>query len=240
MPNSEQDFLKTYDRNAFTGPLVTIDAVIFTFSNDELQLLLTKRSEHPEINKWALPGGFVDKDQDNTLEDTVQRKLLEKTGVTAPYIEQLMCIGNNERDIRDWSVTVVYSALIAQQACKSYVDNVSDVAWVNYETAMEWDLAFDHKRILEVARARLKQKALYSIVPVYALPKEFSLPELQRLHEVLIDKPLQKKSFRRRIEQADLLEEIGQRAPQGKGRPSTIYSVKKDAQHHRFTRNLEQ
>jgi len=76
-------------------------------------------------------------------------------------------------------------------------------------------------------------------VPVYALPEEFTLPELQRLHEVLVDKPLQKKSFRRRIEQADLLEEVGQRTPVGKGRPSVVYRLKGDGGLHRFTRNLE-
>lgn len=240
MSQTETDFIANYDRSAFTNPLVTVDAVIFTFLDSQLLVLLTERSEHPEKGKWALPGGFVDEQQDDNLEAAVQRKLKAKTGVSAPYIEQLMTVGNRKRDARGWSVTVVYSALVAYQDCQSYVDNVSDVQWVDYQSAIQKDLAFDHKTILESARERLKQKALYSIVPAYALPQEFSLPELQRLHEVLIDKPLQKKSFRRRIEQAELIEEVGQRAPKGKGRPSVIYRMKKGAKAHRFSRNLEE
>lgn len=239
MAQTEAEFLASYDRKAFDAPLVTIDAVIFTFWQDDLWVLLTQRSEYPEKGKWALPGGFIDETQDKHLEDTVFRKLREKTGVDAPYVEQLMTVGNSQRDARAWSVTVAYTALIAHQDCQSYVDNVSDVQWRKFSEVINMDLAFDHKTLLEAARERMKQKALYSIVPVYALPEEFTLPELQRLHEVLIDKPLQKKSFRRRIEQADLIEEAGQRAPQGKGRPSVVYRLKADAKAYTFTRNLE-
>ena len=239
MSQTEREFLKSYDRKAFDSPLVTVDAVIFTFWQEDLYVLLTQRSEHPAKGKWALPGGFVDEGKDKTLEDTVFRKLKEKTGVTAPFVEQLYTQGNKKRDSRGWSVTVAYTALIPHQDCQSHVENVSDVKWVAFSKAVSSKLAFDHNEILKGARERLKQKALYSIIPVYALPKEFTLPELQRLHEVLLDKPLQKKSFRRRIEQADLVEEAGQRAPNGKGRPSIVYRLKAGAREHTFTRNLE-
>lgn len=239
MVQSESDFLASYDRKAFELPLVTVDAVIFTFWLDDLYVLLTQRSSHPALGQWALPGGFLDEAKDTTLEDAVHRKLKEKTGIAAPYVEQLMAVGNNQRDARAWSVTVAYTALIAHQNCESHVDNVSDVKWLPYSQAVTRNLAFDHTSILKSARERLKQKALYSIVPGYALPEEFTLPELQRLHEVLIDKSLQKKSFRRRIEQAELLEEAGQRAPQGKGRPSVVYRLKESARAYTFTRNLE-
>ena len=239
MAQSEAGFLANYDRKAFDTPLVTVDAVIFTFWQDDLYVLLTQRSSHPAHGQWALPGGFVDESKDTTLEDTVHRKLREKTGVDAPYVEQLITLGNQQRDARAWSVTVAYTALIAHQDCETHVDNVSDVKWIPYQQAVSRKLAFDHKILLKTARQRLKQKALYSIVPGYALPEEFTLPELQRLHEVLIDKPLQKKSFRRRIEQAELLEEAGQRAPQGKGRPSVVYRLRDHARGYTFTRNLE-
>jgi len=239
MSQNETEFLNNYDRNAYVSPLATVDAAIFTFWQDDLYVLLTKRSEHPEKGRWALPGGFVDEQKDKALEDTVVRKLKEKAGVIAPYVEQLCTIGNKKRDVRGWSVTVVYTALIAHQTCQSHVENVSDVKWVTYTEAAKSKLAFDHAEILKLARERLKQKALYSIIPVYALPEEFTLPELQRLHEVLLDKPLQKKSFRRRIEKAELVEEAGQRAPNGKGRPSVVYRLKADARDHTFTRNLE-
>ena len=239
MVHTEAEFLAQYDRKAFDAPLLTVDAVIFTFWKDALWVLLTERSEHPEKGKWALPGGFVDETHDCNLEDTVFRKLKEKTGVNAPYIEQLVTVGNNCRDARAWSVTVAFTALVAHQDCKAHVENVSDVKWRRLSDVLEMNLAFDHLSLVLEARQRMKQKALYSIVPVYALPDEFTLPELQRLHEVLIDKPIQKKSFRRRIEQADLIEEVGQRPAEGKGRPSVLYRLKEDVREFTFTRNLE-
>lgn len=239
MHNSEASFLQKYDRRDYLSPLVTVDAAIFTFHNGQLLVLLTKRSEYPEKDKWALPGGFVDESKDSSLEDTVQRKLQEKTGVKAPYIEQLMSVGNQHRDARGWSVTVAYTALVAWQACQSFVENVSEVRWEVYEEALTKDLAFDHIAIMKAARERLKQKALYSMVPAYALPEEFTLPELQHFLEVLIDKTIQKKSFRRRLEQANIVEEVGVKAAPGKGRPSVTYRLRESAKEFTFIRNLE-
>jgi 8-oxo-dGTP diphosphatase len=88
-----------------------------------------------------------------------------------------------------------------------------------------------------LARARLRQKAQYSIVPAYALPEKFTLPELQHVHEVLIGKSLQKKSFRRRIEQAELLEELAEKRSEG-GRPATLYRMRDVAGTYTFIRNI--
>ena len=239
MQNTETEFLQEYDRTKYLSPLVTVDSAIFTFHNGKLLILLTKRSEYPEKDKWALPGGFVDETKDSSLEETVQRKLKEKTGVYAPYVEQLMTMGNSKRDARGWSVTVVYTALVALQNCQSFVENVAEACWKTYDEALSMNIAFDHLEIMKVARERLKQKALYSMIPAYALPEEFTLPELQLCLEILIDKPIQKKSFRRRIEQADLVEEVGQRPASGKGRPSTTYKLKAIAKDFTFIRNLE-
>ncbi|MBB3060059.1 NUDIX hydrolase [Microbulbifer rhizosphaerae] len=236
---NEEAYLQDYDKGAFEAPLLTVDAVLFTYHLDELKVLLVERSNHPEKGKWALPGGFVAEDTDKTLEDTVVRKLKEKTGVAPPYIEQLYTFGGAGRDKRGWSVTVCYTALIAHQACQSHIDTVSDVAWVNVARAEKMDLAFDHEKILRYARERLRQKALYSIVPAYALPKKFTLPELQRVHEAIIGKPLQKKSFRRRIEQADLLIDTGEKRSEG-GRPATLYRMRAKSGDYTFVRNLEQ
>ncbi|SBS28144.1 bifunctional nicotinamide mononucleotide adenylyltransferase/ADP-ribose pyrophosphatase [Marinomonas spartinae] len=239
MQETEAEFLKKYDRREYLAPLMTVDAAIFTFHGGKLLVLLTERCEHPEKGKWALPGGFVDEEKDASLEEAIQRKLQEKTGVKAPYIEQLISVGNNQRDARGWSVTVVYTALVALQSCQSFVDNVSDVRWEMYEEALKMDLAFDHIEIMKAARERLKQKALYSMVPAYALPEEFTLPELQHCLEVLIDKPIQKKSFRRRVEQADLMEEVGLRSADKKGRPSMAYRLKEGVKDFTFIRNLD-
>ena len=235
----EKAFLAAYDPRDFPPVLVTVDAALFTFHQEQLLVLLVKRSNHPDKGKWGLPGGFIDPDQDTSLEDTANRKLLEKTGVTPPYLEQLHTIGNDSRDKRGWSVTVCYTSLIAHQKCAPGIDSVSDARWVGVDELDGVDLAFDHRIVIALARERLKQKALYSIVPAYALPEKFSLPELQRIHEILFGKPLQKKSFRRRIEQADLLLDTGLKRYEG-GRPAALYKMRARSGRFTFVRNLEE
>ncbi len=225
--------------NDYASVLVMVDSALFTFHEGKLLVLLVKRSIPPDLDKWGLPGGFVDPSQDATLEDAANRKLFEKTGVAPPYSEQLLTIGNDKRDKRGWSVTVCYTALIAHQKCAPGIDTVSDARWVAVDEVDNVDLAFDHRFVIEQARERLKQKALYSIVPAYALPEKFTLPELQRIHEILIGKPLQKKSFRRRIEQAELLLDTGLKRQEG-GRPATLYKMRARSGRFTFVRNLEE
>jgi len=236
---NETEFLKTYDKTIFDSPIFTVDSVLFTCHDDCLSVLLVKRSNHPFQNHWGLPGGFIDLKKDNSVEDAVIRILQEKTGIEPPYIEQLECRGNAQRDKRGWSVTTCYTALIAYQDCSTHIDSVSDVQWHSIDEIDALDIAFDHKALIENARERLKQKALYSIIPAYALPSEFTLPELQRVHELVIGKPIQKKSFRRRIDQAELLSDTGKKQAGGT-RQAVLYTMKETAGEFRFVRNLEQ
>lgn len=235
---NESEFLDSYDKTAFESPLVSVDSVLFTCHENRLKVLLVERDQHPDKGKWGLPGGFIDETLDTSLEDTVRRKLLEKTGVEAPYVEQLKSYGSNHRDNRGWAVTVCFSALVAHQECEAHVSSVSDALWHPLEDIEKLPLAFDHREIIQEARERLKQKALYSIIPAYALPEQFTLPELQLLHEILIGKPIQKKSFRRRIEQADLLIDTGIKRSEG-GRPASLYTLKESSGGFTFLRNLE-
>lgn len=236
---NEKDFLASYNKRAFDAPLMTVDPVLFTYHQEQLNVLLVKRSNHPDKDLWGLPGGFVEQENDTTLEATALRKLKEKTGVKPPYLEQLYTVGNATRDKRSWSVTVCYTALIAHQVCEAQISTVVDAQWMSMETVEKMTLAFDHSEIIVVARERLKQKALYSIVPAYALPEKFTLPELQQLHEVLLGKSIQKKSFRRRIDQAQLLIDTGERRSEGSGRPAVLYRMKAESGDYMFIRNLE-
>jgi 8-oxo-dGTP diphosphatase len=236
---NEKSFLADYDPKAFESPIFTVDSVLFTYHDGMPKVLMVKRSNHPDKGKWGLPGGFIDLQRDSCLEDAVIRKLREKTGVVPPYLEQLLAEGGAKRDKRGWSVTVCYTALMAYQASNTNIESVTDAQWTNVEALSTLKIAFDHAALVIAGRARLRQKALYSIVPAYALPERFTLSELQKLHEVLIGKPLQKKSFRRRIIEADLLRETTEMR-QDRGRPSKLYSVKPSSRHYTFVRNLKQ
>ncbi|MBG5884619.1 NUDIX hydrolase [Providencia alcalifaciens] len=233
-----KEFLSNYDRRDYLTPLLTVDTVLFTYHENTLKVLLVERANYPQKGQWGLPGGFVDENCDATLDDTVYRKLKEKTGVVPPYIEQLCTVGNSERDPRGWSVTVCYTALIAHQACEAHIESVHSVKWVSIEEIEDMALAFDHYQLYLQARERLRQKSLYSIVPGFALPEVFTLAELQHVHEVLIGKSIQNKSFRRRLDQADLLIDTGEKR-QERGRPANLYRLKSQSADYRFIRNLE-
>jgi len=235
---NEADYLKIYDKTEFDSPILTVDSVLFTCHEDTLKVLLVKRANHPDKGAWGLPGGFVDLKEDKSIQDTAIRKLQEKTGIAPPYIEQLISQGGPTRDKRGWSVTVCFSALIAYEDCSVHIESVSDVKWMALDTALTMELAFDHKTLINTALERLRQKALYSIIPAYALPEKFTLPDLQKVHEIVLDKEIQKKSFRRRIEQADLLTDTGEKQASGK-RQAALYKMKDESGEYKFLRNLE-
>ncbi len=236
---TEKEFLESYDIRKFDVPLATVDMAIFTIRDEALQVLLVKRAQHPAKGKWALPGGFIDFQQDKQLADTARRKLHEKTGVDTPYLEQVETFGDGKRDPRGWSLTVVYLALIASEDIALSKNEASeDVRWVPVNKVGDIPLAFDHSQILQVCQERLRAKVQYTSLPVNLLPQEFTLSELQHTFEIILGKDLEKKSFRRRMADADILEETGNMRT-GSNRPAKLYKVKKDRENHFFTRIIE-
>ncbi|MCJ8313234.1 MAG: NUDIX hydrolase [Saccharospirillaceae bacterium] len=237
---SEKEFLKNYNIHDFDVPLTSVDMSIFSIIDDELQVLLLKRNDYPAKGKWALPGGFIDKQQDSNLEDTAKRKLLAKTGVSTPYLEQVSTFGSKQRDPRGWSVTIVYMALIAADDIKLSTDDSSDeIKWQPvYQLSNKPALAFDHNEIFNHCYERLKSKVQYTSLPVNLLPEEFTLTELQTTFEIILDMPIEKKSFRRRILDAQILEETGNLRT-GNNRPAKLYKANKLGKDHFFQRSIE-
>lgn len=198
---------------AFERPLVTVDVVIFTVAGDELRVLLVRRPEdavEPHPGRWALPGGFVDVHRDATLQACALRKLREKTGVAAPYLEQLGSWGGARRDPRGWSATHAWFALIPAPAPGAPVPQGSAPSeWVQADEAARRRLAFDHGEILAAALQRLRGKVEYTSLPAFLLPEPFTLPELQHVYEVVLGRALDKSAFRKRMLDSGFLEEVG-------------------------------
>jgi len=198
----------------FAQPLTTVDVVIFTVLDGELQVLLVQRPQgerEPFAGRWALPGGYVDLDKDANLLACARRKLKDKTGITSPYLEQLGSWGGRERDPRGWSATHVYFALVPAANLKlAKGANAADVSWVKVDdVAGRRGLAFDHSEILDAAVERLRSKVEYTSLPAYLLPEPFTLPQLQRTYEVILGRPVDKSGFRTRALAAEFLEEVG-------------------------------
>jgi ADP-ribose pyrophosphatase YjhB (NUDIX family) len=215
---------------AFPRPLSTVDVVIFTIRDEALQVLLVRRpeaTEEPFPGRWALPGGFLDVARDEDLEACALRKLREKTGVAAPYLEQLGSWGSATRDPRGWATTHVYIALLPVEDVNLVAGgNAPEAAWSKiHGNRVRESLAFDHDQILKTAVTRLRAKVEYTSLPAFLLPREFTLSELQRVNEIILDRPLEKKAFRTRVLATDLLQAVeGQRA--GPNRPAQLYRLR--------------
>lgn len=221
--SSEAEFLHRYAASAYEKPSFTVDLVIFTVRDEYLHALLVKRAEHPFKGCWALPGGFLDSHRDASVDACAARKLVEEAGVRAPYLEQLKTYGSQDRDPRGWTATTVYFALMASESVR-LLGNQEEARWVRVRgDAVDFDLAFDHARILADAVERLRSKLEYTHIAVHLLPEEFTLPELQRTYEIILQQPLDKSSFRRRVMQADMLEELPGKQRDGSGRPAQLY-----------------
>lgn len=229
---------KKRTEKTFEAPITTVDLAIFCINDGALSVLLTKRATQPAAGEWSLPGGFVHVDKDSSLEHTAHRVLKQKTGVRIAYLEQVESVGNYGRDPRGWAITVLYFALIDATAIKPQVDSVEEAQWVALEYALKTPLAFDHKQLLDKARSRLRDKCRYTALPVSLLPKKFTMTELQTQFEIVLGYSLQKKSFRRRFEDACILTDTGESKIAGK-RPAKLYSLSKAASGYIFPRPLE-
>ena len=176
-------------------PAVTVDGVVFGFDDADLKLLLIKRKIEPFQGQWALPGGFVLEQEG--LEEAARRELADETGITRLYLEQLYSFGEPSRDPRERVISIAYYALVklADHRVRAASD-AQEVAW--FPVAELPSLAFDHEKIVEVGLRRLKAKVRYEPIGFELLPEKFTLGELQRLYETVLEQNLDKRNFRRR------------------------------------------
>ncbi len=205
-------------------PSVTVDVVIFTLRNDDLQVLLVKRKVAPYAGRWAIPGGFVRIGE--RLEAAARRELEEETGVRDVYLEQLYTFGDPKRDPRERVITVAYFALVPAPLAVHAGGDAADARWWSMYRLPA--LAFDHDTILDYALTRLRYKLEYTAVGFQLLPEAFTLSELQKAYEIILGVQLDKRNFRRKILEAQVIEETGDYRA-GEGRPAMLYRFRPDA-----------
>jgi 8-oxo-dGTP diphosphatase len=205
----------------YPHPAVTTDIVIFTIEDGELKVLLIERSNDPYKGCWALPGGFVDINED--LESAALRELKEETGVTGVYLEQLFTFGRPNRDPRERVISVAYYALVPLDKLDiKPASDASKAEW--YPCSSLPKLAFDHQQIVRLARQRLAAKMDYSTIGLNFMPNKFTLSELQRVYEIIRGVPLDKRNFRKRVLTFNGINDTGEMRRNGKHRPARLYS----------------
>lgn len=207
----------------YPHPSVTTDVLLFSVLEGELNILLVKRNAEPFKGSWALPGGFVHLAE--SLEDAAMRVLRDKGNVDNIYLEQLFTFGDPNRDPRSWVVTVTYLALADSKSWKLK----------SSETGMESKLfpvkslpklAFDHRKIIDYGLDRLRSKIGYSNIVLGLLPDNFTLSDLQKMHEIILGTKLDKRNFRKKILSTGLLIPTGNKSDGKAHRPAAFYKFK--------------
>lgn len=234
---TEADYLNQYDVSRFPSPLVTVDSALFTLHQQALCVLLVERAMQPQKGRWGLPGGFIDIENDDSTRATALRKLTEKTGVSPSWLEQMDTFSGPDRDPRGWSLTVTWFALIAWVDCAPHIASVSNARWVPVDELKNYSLAFDHEKIITAALHRLRQKTMYSLLPVYCLPETFTHGQLLEATEVILGQSIQRKSLIRRFEASGMFEDTGESVATGT-RKARLWRRKPNVDFHFFSRNL--
>ncbi|MEM7316351.1 MAG: NUDIX domain-containing protein [Planctomycetota bacterium] len=208
----------------YPRPALTVDCVVFGLDDEDLKVLLIRRNGKPFKNCWALPGGFVDMDE--TVDEAARRELSEETGLRKIFLEQLYTFGAVKRDPRDRVVSVAYYALVRllDHRVQAATD-ASEAAWFSLDDLPM--LAFDHSKILEMAHQRLRGKVTYQPIGFELLPTKFTLRQLQRLYEIVLDRELDKRNFRKKILGMEILVDLDEQETDVAHRAARLYRFDK-------------
>lgn len=202
---------------------LAVSTVIFALRPDAdgevmLQVPLVRRTREPFLGRWALPGGAADASE--SLASTAARKLAETTGLAPRYLEQLYAFGEPDRSPTGRVVSIAYWALVRGDEADRTLDD-DNVAWFSADELPE--LAFDHNLIVDYALWRLRNKLEYARIAHAFLGPTFTLAELRRVHEIVLQRPLDPANFRRQMEASGSVVATGEFATGGRHRPPKLY-----------------
>jgi 8-oxo-dGTP diphosphatase len=203
---------------------VTVDLVVFTIRAEQLCVLAVKRAGPPYKGRWALPGGFVEEDED--LVDAALRELAEETGLAElpVHLEQLATYGAPRRDPRQRVVSVAHLALAAELPDPAAGSDAAAARWHPVDELLGMRLAFDHNRILEDGLERARAKLEYSPLATAFCGREFTVAELRLVYEVVWGVELDPRNFHRKVTGSPgFLVPTGRSTTRNTGRPAQLY-----------------
>lgn len=202
--------------------LTTVDVVVLTLVEGVLSVVLLQRERAPYTGVWTLPGGYIHAQEDADAQASAARVLRSKAGIAGAYLEQLATFSGPARDPRGWSVAISYCALIPQEKLPTQRAGLKIVP-----VHAAGQLPFDHGQILQTALARVRSKSQYSSLPVHFFGESFTLPQLQQVYESILGEPVNKVSFRRKMDELGMLEPVpGAMQAGGAHRPAQLHRVR--------------
>ncbi|MBK3516065.1 NUDIX hydrolase [Carboxylicivirga marina] len=199
---------------------ISIDCIIFSFHNDELHTLLLKWAAGKSRGEWALPGGYVNYDEN--IDAAASRVLKIHTGLDHVYLEQLKAFGDVNRYPKKRVITITYFSLVKYSDIKVEAsESVYEVQWFPVKNHPE--LIFDHQEILQFGLNRLKQIVRHEPIGFKLLPLEFTLLQLQSLYEAILETKFDKPNFRRKLLKMKLLNDTGKKQENVSHRAANLY-----------------
>lgn len=202
---------------------VAVDCIILGFNDNELNVLLYKRSFEPSKGKWSLMGGFVKSGE--SIDDAASRVLTECTGIQNIYIEQIGAYGDVDRDLGERVVSIAYYALVNIKDFDAELLKEYNAKWTRLEKVPE--LIFDHNRMIADALAIIRQNAATKPIGFNLLPAKFTLPQLQLLYEAIYQTTLDKRNFRKKLNAMDILKKLDEKDKKSSKRGAFYYTFNK-------------
>lgn len=181
---------------------VSVDCIVFGVSEGELKLLLTRRDFEPYRGEWSLIGGFVKKDEN--IDASARRVLHEITGLEGVYMQQTGTFGSVSRDDGDRVISIAYTSLLNITDMNITELQESDPRWVNVDSIPP--LCLDHREMVAQALSEIRHKIWEGPIAIKLMPEYFTLTQLQRLYESLLGTTIDKRNFRRRIQESSYVE----------------------------------
>jgi 8-oxo-dGTP diphosphatase len=208
-----------------TPVLVAVDLVVLTARSGELSALMVRRGVEPYVGRWALPGGFVEPEED--LADAAVRELGEEAGIDRlrPHLEQLATYGSPDRDPRGRVISVAYLALVPDPGDPVAGSDAADAAWRAVGSlGRSRSLAFDHARILRDGVERARAKLEYTSLAAALIPEPFTVNELREVYAAVWGVEPDPRNFHRKVTSADgFVVVTDETTTRGGGRPARLY-----------------
>ena len=226
--------------HGFPHPYLAVDVVLLTLCAGALHVVLLRRTRPPFDGRWVLPGAFVGHGESPAA--AVDRVLAEKVLLQDVFVEQLFTFGDPDRDPREHVVSIAYYALVPEARLSAVVARGAltlarvGVPWrglaggaidAHGADGVALRLGFDHEQVIGTTVLRLRGKIDYAPVGFELLPREFTLLQLQVVHEAVLGDRVNKDSFRRRMLASGLLQPTGRRQLDVGHRPAELFRFRR-------------
>jgi hypothetical protein len=203
---------------------LSVDCIILGFKDNAIHVLIIKRKFDPLKGERSLMGGFVKRNEN--LNEAVARVVLEYTGIENVYMEQVGTYGDVGRDIGERVVSVVYYALIDMELYDEKLKKKHNAKWVNINEV--GDLILDHNQFLRDTLHLMRRRTATRPVGFNLLPEKFTLPQLHSLYEAIHQRPLDKRNFRYKILEMDILEKLDEKDKSSSRKGAYYYRFNKE------------